>query len=89
MNIKQNLNEVAGEGSALNDGLERILPCPFCGSNAEEYPDGDMEGFSIMCSGDKPFVLFGGEKANCPLSTFGYETRKASIDSWNMRSNAF
>ena len=28
----QNQNEAAGGGSALTEGLERLLPCPFCGS---------------------------------------------------------
>ena len=61
-----------------------LKPCPFCGSPAEEYPDGDMEGYSVMCSGK--FSLFDGEKSDCPLSTFGYKTQEASIEAWNRRA---
>lgn len=66
--------------------FEELKPCPFCGSPAFEYPDGDMEGYSIMCSG-KSGLMFGGKAENCPLNTFGYESQEASIRAWNMRAS--
>ncbi len=61
-----------------------LLPCPFCGSAAEPYPDGDMEGHSIMCTGKG--ALFGGERSDCPLNSFGYATREEAVAAWNRRS---
>jgi len=61
-----------------------LKPCPFCGSSAEAYPDGEMEGHTIMCSGKT--VLFGGEATNCPLATFGFATHEAAAAAWNRRA---
>lgn len=63
-----------------------LLPCPFCGSPAEEYPDGDMEGYSVMCSGKNKLVI-NDQVVPCPQYTFGYVMRETSIQAWNMRAN--
>ncbi len=55
---------------------ETLLPCPFCGSPAEHYPDGDMEGYSIMCSH---------QKGPCNMWAFGYETPEEAERAWNTR----
>jgi hypothetical protein len=54
---------------------EEIKPCPFCGSEAEPYPDGPWEGYSIMCKGD------------CSGTRFGYLTHEESVTEWNKRSS--
>lgn len=64
--------------------MDEIKPCPFCGSPAFEYPDGDMEGYSIMCSGKH--ALFNGSEDRCPMNTFGYDSQEASIKAWNRRA---
>jgi hypothetical protein len=64
-----------------------LKPCPFCGSSAYHYPDGDMEGYSIMCSGDG--ALFGGQAdKHCPMRTFGYATADDAERAWNTRADA-
>lgn len=65
----------------MKDGLE---PCPFCGADAMRYPDGDMEGYSVMCSGKH--ALFGATRECCPLAgSFGYATQEDADKAWNRR----
>jgi hypothetical protein len=64
--------------------MSELLRCPFCGSRAEPYPDGDMEGHSIMCTGDG--ALFGASKSHCPMTTFGYATHDDAAAAWNSRA---
>lgn len=54
-----------------------LLPCPFCGSPAEHYPDGDMEGYIIMC---------GNKNGDCNLQTFGFTTPEEAGKAWNTRA---
>ncbi|QVP48657.1 DUF550 domain-containing protein [Salmonella enterica subsp. salamae] len=54
-----------------------LLPCPFCGSPAEHYPDGDMEGYIIMC---------GNKNGDCNLQAFGFTTREEAEKAWNTRA---
>jgi hypothetical protein len=70
---------------ALAPTEQKPLPCPFCGSPAEPYPDGDMEGYSLMCTGDG--ALFGGGKSCCPMTTFGYATHDEAVAAWNQRAS--
>lgn len=51
------------------------------------YPDGDMEGYSVMCSGDR-FTLFGGSRRDCPMNTFGYSSQEEADSAWNRRTPA-
>jgi len=67
--------------------MSELKPCPFCGSSAERYPDGDMEGYSVMCSGDR-FRLFGGDRHDCPMHTFGYSSQEEADMAWNRRTPA-
>ncbi|EMH0583353.1 Lar family restriction alleviation protein [Salmonella enterica] len=54
-----------------------LLPCPFCGSPAEHYPDGDMEGYIIMC---------GNKNGDCNLQAFGFATPEEAEKAWNTRA---
>ncbi|EAM8652903.1 hypothetical protein AH273_12950 [Salmonella enterica] len=54
-----------------------LLPCPFCGSPAEHYPDGDMEGYIIMC---------GNKNGDCNLQTFWFTTPEEAEKAWNTRA---
>lgn len=54
-----------------------LLPCPFCGSPAEHYPDGDMEGYIIMC---------GNKNGDCNLQAFGFTTTEEAEKAWNTRA---
>lgn len=54
-----------------------LLPCPFCGSPAEHYPDGDMEGYSVMC---------GHKNGDCNSWIFGFATPEEAERSWNTRA---
>ncbi|EBX0629777.1 hypothetical protein DQY69_06640 [Salmonella enterica subsp. enterica serovar Abony] len=54
-----------------------MLPCPFCGSPAEHYPDGDMEGYIIMC---------GNKNGDCNLQAFGFTTPEEAEKAWNTRA---
>lgn len=60
---------------------DALKPCPFCGSSAAQYPDGDMEGHSIMCSGDRLEI-----GASCPMTAFGYATEAEAAERWNLRT---
>lgn len=57
-----------------------LLPCPFCGSPAEHYPDGDMEGYSVMC---------GHKNGDCNSWIFGFATPEEAERSWNTRAAMF
>lgn len=58
--------------------MSELKPCPFCGSPAEHYPDGDMEGYQIMCSNDM---------GKCPMTTwFGWSTAEEAENNWNRRA---
>lgn len=63
---------------------EALKPCPFCGSKAEPYPDGDMEGFGIMCTGEH--ALFGGKRSACPIASFAYASHEEAVAAWNTRA---
>ncbi|HFJ1617445.1 TPA: DUF551 domain-containing protein [Salmonella enterica] len=54
-----------------------LLPCPFCGSPAEHYHDGDMEGYIIMC---------GNKNGDCNLQAFGFATPEEAEKAWNTRA---
>ncbi|EEM2503783.1 TPA: hypothetical protein GND40_004111 [Salmonella enterica subsp. indica] len=54
-----------------------MLPCPFCGSPAEHYPDGDTEGYIIMC---------GNKNGDCNLQAFGFTTPEEAEKAWNTRA---
>lgn len=56
--------------------------CPHCASAALVYPDGDMEGYRVMCSGDKDL------QNQCPSGVFGYPTQLEADDAWNKRCGA-
>ena len=58
------------------EGLDR---CPHCGSTASFYPDGDMEGHSVICSGDND------QRNNCPNRAFGYDSQEEARLAWNTR----
>lgn len=62
-----------------------LLPCPFCGAAAEEYPDGDMEGYSVGCSG---YVrgIWGNTRTSCASHTFAYTTQEEANAAWNTRT---
>jgi len=61
-----------------------LLPCPFCGAPADDAnPDGDMEGYSIRCSGKS--AIFSADASCCPMHTFGYTKEEDAITAWNRR----
>lgn len=64
------------------NGLKR---CPYCGADGERYPDGDMEGYSVMCSGQH--ALFGATYKECPSGTFGYASQEDADTAWNTRAS--
>ena len=65
---------------------DELKPCPFCGASAERYPNGDMEGYSVMCSGKH--ALFGATRDDCPMHTFGYVSQEEADAAWNHRAVA-
>lgn len=56
---------------------EKMKPCPFCGSPAELYPDGEQEGHFVMCSG---------AGAPCHLQAFAHTTEADAVAAWNRRA---
>lgn len=63
--------------AGLAGQIVSLLPCPFCGSPAEHYPDGDMEGYIIMC---------GNKNGDCNLQAFGFTTPEEAEKAWNTRA---
>ena len=60
------------------DTLAKLAACPFCGSEALFCPDGEEEGHSIMCSGNKD------DHKDCPISAFRFEaTIEQASEAWN------
>ena len=74
----------------MDTSPQALRPCPFCGSSAHLYPDGDMEGHAVLCSGDQlvdgRYILFGATRLHCPLSAFGFATEADAITAWNQRA---
>lgn len=55
-----------------------LKPCPFCGVKPwGMYPDGDMEGYSVVCEHEE----------GCPVWSFDYESDEAAIEAWNQRAH--
>jgi hypothetical protein len=81
-------------GRSLSERASTVDPktglkgCPFCGAKAMRYPDGDMEGYSVMCSGkmDGPILFNTNTRDTCPMGTFGYLSQEDADSAWNNRS---
>jgi len=83
------------EGRTLSDLANVVNPktglkaCPFCAAEAERYPDGDMEGYSVMCSGwvkNEEWSLKDNTRHVCPMGIFGYKSQEDADASWNTRA---
>lgn len=62
-----------------------VMPCPFCGSPANDFnPDGDMEGYTISCSGKH--AIFNADESCCPMHSFSYSTYEDALAAWNRRA---
>lgn len=63
--------------------MERNLKtCPFCGSDGEHYPDGEEEGYVILCSRNRD------ANSSCPLGRFGFDTAEEAEAAWNQRADS-
>lgn len=57
--------------------MERLKPCPFCGSDGVVSQKKDLETWIVECSNKR-----------CPASYmigWDYETEKEAIEAWNRR----
>jgi hypothetical protein len=65
---------------------DQLKPCPFCGAPADDFnPDGEMEGYSIRCSGR--MAIFNADESCCPMHTFSYKNEQDARDAWNRRAS--
>jgi hypothetical protein len=79
----QAVSDITTERDALQFEFElpqELKPCPFCGSDAVHYAEGEQEGYYILCSGNKNDGLI------CHLHIFGWDKRQDSVDAWNRRT---
>lgn len=60
--------------------MSTVLSCPFCGSDGMHCPDGDLEGYTILCSGNRD------PEHKCKSANFGYAAPADAIQAWNTRS---
>ena len=84
---EQTSKPVDGE-SVFNDGLERLLPCPFCGGEvmlestlirrSKEFSSRKFWG--VVCRNMKNL---GG---SCAMEQVPSASKEAAIDRWNMRN---
>lgn len=72
----QDAAEPTGAASALSAGLERLLPCPFCGSEDVVLTHMSDEYEYVMCTG-------------CGVSAVSNDTlpERTPTKAWNMRAN--
>lgn len=78
------------EGANLTDVLERLLPCPFCGStniSAGECLSEKENGDLYTQSGCLDCGAFGPEAPITKKESLGPESDLAANAKWNMRSN--
>lgn len=80
-------NKPADGASILNDGLDRLLPCPFCGAEAEiitlEGEDGDA-GIGAQCV---QCTNHGCGSASGLVYPLGDDITELLLERWNNRSN--
>ena len=55
-------------------GIDRVLPCPFCGRPPKLYAHPEPGGFTIGCDG--PY---------CPIGCAEFKSVPTTIRSWNRR----
>lgn len=67
------------EPTSTAPAANALLPCPFCGNEPTRYPDGDMEGYAVMCSADT---------GACRMTTFGHASQAEADAAWNRRASA-
>ena len=54
--------------------MNELLPCPFCGGEAQHYEDGYMQHY-IVCT-----------NRGCYARSFGFEFEDEAIAAWNSRA---
>ena len=79
------------DGEVLMDGLERLLPCPFCGKGTTEFIRNGMIWMGMRFS--EPVSISINHwcekiegQPHRPFQRIGKD-RESAIGAWNMRSN--
>ena len=86
--LTNDTDEVSIGGSALNDGLESLLPCPFCGSSAIgiRYEGQPALRYAFSCSDCRASTgaVYVGGTVSGTVILFN---NPDAVKRWNMRSN--
>lgn len=62
--------------------MTELLPCPFCGSEAEVYNVQESVSWHV----EKPYTVSHRGKADCPVDFAWFETEEEAVKAWSTRA---
>lgn len=64
----------------------KLLPCPFCGTEAAQKDGPRIERNDRLSYKGEPLTWYYATCGYCCAQTYIFEDKESAIDSWNMRA---